>query len=213
MSSPGMINRILPGAMPGKILVGGQEVDLNMFTEDWIFDSEVIPLGTAITAQQTIRFFSNLNHQLTGVRKLPVETSLTEPNRLPQLWNAIIKNIHFGFRPGSVNRVDAENIMQSAHISFILGNQRIERAGPMWLFPMPYGLSGPLALDGAGVATEVSEFQNGAVAKSAVGQMLPIQLPGNFAFEVRAEFDFPFTAVANINLYCVLASYISKPLM
>lgn len=210
----GAVNRVLPGAMPGKVMVGGQEVDLRDFTEGWIYDTEQVPLGTVVTAQQQLFFFSNLTHQLVpGVRKLAVETNLTEPNRLPQHWTAIIKNVHFGFRPGAMSRVDAEAIINSAKISFILGQQRIEREGPIWLFPMPYGLAGPLALDGAGVATEVTELQNGVAAKTSVASMIPIYLPGNFPFQVVCQFDVAFTTVAALSLCCVLSAYISKPVM
>jgi hypothetical protein len=203
------INQITAGAIPGTYIINGELVDLGDWTETPIYDSEVIPIATNIGAQQTIRFFSNLNFQLTNARKVKVQTSMTEPSRLPQHWRAIITNIHFGFQPGTVNRVDVENIMASTYLRFVTGDQRIERDGPMWTFPFKWGIAGPLAIV-AGVATEVSEFQNGVVADNAVGKKLPIYLPGNYPFYLEATFDLPFTTVGAVNLYAVLSAYLYK---
>lgn len=210
-----MINRIIPGSYPGTIMVNGEEVDLRDYTQGWIWDSEIIPAGTTITAGTQLFFFQNLTFQLVaGVRKTRLDTFMTESGRLPQHWTAIVTGVGFGFEPGSTQRPEAESVMSSAYLSFILGQQRIEREGPSWLFPMPYGLSGPLALDGAGVATEVSEFQNGAIAKSAVPGMLPIYITGNFPFQMICQFDRGFGPTANnIRLYAILPAYISKPQM
>lgn len=206
-------NRVIPGAIAGQIMVGTELVDLRDFTDTYIWDSEFIPLGTVITPQQQLPFFSSLTQQLVpGVRKLRVQTSMTEPSRLPGNWNAILKNIWFGFGMGTL-RVDAEAILQSAYISFILGQQRIEREGPAMLFPMPAGLAGPLSLDGAAVATEVSNYQNGMAARNTVPNMLPITLPGGMQFTVNVQFDIGFTAVGNINVYIIAPAYISKPIM
>jgi len=213
MSSPSYFNRVLPGASPGTVLVNGEEVSLKDFTEGYIWDTEKIPATTTITAQKQLFFFSNLTFQLVaGVRKLKVDTSMTEPNRLPTHWQAIIKNIYVGFRP-PVKRLDVEAVLNSAYVSFILGQQRVEREGPLYCFPMPFGISGALALDGNTTATEVTEFQNGVVAKSAVPNMLPIYIPGGMPFQVTVEFDYGFTAQGDINLAVILAGYISKPVM
>lgn len=214
MGNNGMFtNRVLPGAIAGQIMVGTQLVDLRDFTDTYIWDMEIIPIATVITAQQQMPFFSSLTQQLIpGVRKLRVQTSMTEPSRLPGNWNAILKNIWFGFGVGTL-RVDAEAVLQSAYLSFVLGQQRIEREGPAILFPMPVGLSGPLSLDGAGVATEVSELQNGIAARASVPNMLPISLPGGMQFTVNVQFDIGFTAVGNISLYVIAPAYISKPIM
>lgn len=206
-------NRIIPGAVPGQIMVGTELVDLRDFTDTYIWDSELLPIGTVITAQQQVPFFSSLTQQfVAGVRKLRVQTSMTEPSRLPGNWNAILKNIWFGFGVGTL-RVDAEAILQSAYLSFVLGQQRIEREGPAFLFPMPAGLVGPLSLDGAAVATEVSNYQNGLAARNAVPNMLPITLPGGMQFTVNVQFDIGFTAVGNVSLYIIAPAYISKPIM
>lgn len=215
----GRIN-MQPGAEPGKILVRNQLtgemeiVDVRDWTQSYVWDCELIPIGTVITPQQQMTFFANLNHQIApGARKLRVETSMTEPNRLPGHWRMIVTGIHFGFQPGSVMRPDAQAVIQSAYISFVTGNQRIEREGPMWLFPFPWALAGSHSLDGSLAPTEISQLQNGMPALSAVPKFAPIELPGNFAFQLTAQFDFGFTAIANLRLYAVLSGYLSKPTM
>jgi hypothetical protein len=215
MSMPSnRVNAVLPGAVPGTMLINGQQVELRDFTDTHIWDSERMPVGTVITAQQQLNFFSSLSHQLPGVvgiQKLGIETSMTEPSRLPGDWNAIVRNIYFGFMP-PIARVDVEAILASAFLQFVIGNQKTEVEGPAMFYPMPYGIAGPLAMFAA-VPTEISEFQNGVVAKSAVPNKLPTVLPGAMQFQVRVRFDFPVTIATptGVRLYVAMPAYISKP--
>jgi hypothetical protein len=216
------------GLDPGKIQVfnpvtrQNEWIDLTDWTESVIVDSENIPAGTVITAQQQLVLFSNLNHQITTVAKLrpSVECNLVRPNQLPASWKMIVKGLHLGIvSAGEVPIQQHRAYLDSVYGLFRINNQRTEREGPMSFFGFPYGLGGMVAADGALGAVERTVLSNGVVAPTAQHDRLPIYISDNMTFDFTASFAFAIPAVINlvpcvaVRLTAWMVGYIQKPVM
>lgn len=220
-------NFLTPGQEPGMMLVYNpvtkmkEWVDVSDWTEGPIIDSENIPAGTAITAQQQLVLFSNLNHTLTGVAKVRgIETSITRQNQLPAKWKIIVRELHLGLvSPNEIPIQQYRAYMDSVFAVYRVNNQREERNAPMWYFGFPYGIGGMMAADGALGPVEHTVLSNGLVATASQLQRVPVYIDSDMTFDMTCTFGFAIPAVimlvpcVTVRVTGVMSGLINKPVM
>lgn len=216
-STPGP-GGIMAGPQPGQIYVPGiGMVEVKDWTEGPIYDTE--QLVTPVGAGQTINFFRNLAFAPPLAAKDVRYTNMTTPSQLPSGWRAVVYGV--GFRvlhnenvvgagvfptPEDVTRVLTEGVAQ-----FITGNQKVEKEGPLTLFPCPFGISGPIEFAGPALH-EVSALSNGTPALGAVPKMsIVIDLTNELTFGAEVTFPGGLILDANVFLQCILMAWISRP--
>lgn len=209
---------ITPGPQPGQIVVPSVGlVEISDWTEGPIYDTEL--LVTPVGAGTTINFFRNLAFAPPAGIKDVRYTNMTTPSQLPSGWRAIVYQV--GFRvllnevvigagafttPEDVQRVLTEGVAE-----FITGNQKVEKEGPLTLFPCPFGLAGPVAF-ATPALHEWSAINNGVAALSAVPPMnIVIDLTNELTFTAGVSFPGGLILDNNVFLQCVLMAWIRRP--
>lgn len=206
---------ISPGPMPGQIYVPGAGlVEVKDWTQEPVYDTEL--LVTPIAAGTTYTFFRNLN--IAAVPKDARYTNMVTTQQLPSGWRAIVHGVHFKVLPMEVAGAgipttpeDMQRITYQGVVEFVTGNSKIERQGPMDMFPDPYGLSGPMAFAG-GVLHEFSNLSNGVPSLGAMQKDdIVIDLTNELTFFATATFPGGLVLDNNCFLRCTLRAFVSKP--
>lgn len=199
---------VMPGSEPGTIFVPGVgPLKITDWRQDLIYDVEVLPV--AIATGQTFTFFRNL--AIAGVPKTRLETNMVTPSQLPSGHRAIVYGIHFLPMPDTAYR-DAQTIIANGYAEFVTGDTKREKSGPLWGFPSPFGLTGHVAIDGAGAYTEMSNVNNGIPSEAAQGKMsIPIDLTNEMTFQANLIFFNAIALSAPVFMYCYLRAYIQTP--
>ncbi len=198
-----------PGAEPGTIFIPGVGWQrMTDWTEQILYDAEQLPV--VIAAGQTINFFRNL--QIAGVPKTKLQTNMIAPSQMPSGWRGIIYGMHIMTAIGT-GHDDAQRIYGNAWADFTTGNQKLEKEGPLWAWPSPYGLTGLVSMGGLAAPREVAEINNGVPSPAAMGKMeLTIDIVNELTFQGRVIFENAVTLDATVMLYFVLRAFIQKPI-
>lgn len=207
---------VIPGPLPGTLYVPGVGMlEVKDWTETVIYDTELIT--TPVAAGDRYTFFRNLSFP-TGVRKIQRYTNMITPQQLPSKWRAIVYGMHFQILPeetavaGVFTTVDdVQRIMSEAYCEFLTGNQKVEKEGPIIMWPCPYGLTGTFGTTGP-AAREWGWINNGV---AAIGAMPPskiiVDLIDELTFFSTATFETALILDNDVLLQCVLRAFVSKP--
>jgi len=148
---------------------------------------------------------------IAGVPKTRLETSMVTPSQLPSGHRAIVYGVHFLPRPNSDYR-DAQTVLSNGYLEFITGDTKREKSGPLWHFPSPFGITGGVAIDGAGGYTEIGNINNGVPSEAALGKMsIPIDLTNEMTFQATLTFFNAVALGAVLNAYVYLRAYMQTP--
>ena len=193
MSSPAM-NLMTPSKKWGQyMLPSGQIVDVTDVSEQYYYDSEILP--AAITAGQEFILCRNPNFQTGAAKQFGLDYNIPEWGRVPLDWYYSIQQIGFHFQVG-IPFADLRDIVNNAYIQFITGSQKVEVEGLIMFYPIGIGVGGAVAIDGNVGATEVSALNIGSPASaSLVPRKYTIELPGQTSYELRMRFPAGIAAL------------------
>lgn len=198
----------IPGPTPGTIWIprlGLQKI--SDWTEGIIYDAEELP--AAIATGQVFTFFRN-NH-IAGVPKGMLYTNMRTMNQLPSQWRMVVTGIHVMCMPGTVHD-DSQSIIGRGFADFVTGGQKIEKEGPVWSFPCPFGITGLVSMAGLAGPREVANINNGVPSPAAIGRsLIPVDLVDELTFEGHIKFDLATTLTTTVMVYMILSGYINKP--
>jgi hypothetical protein len=180
-------------------LPDGRVVKMEDVSEQWLYDSEILPV--AITAGQEFRLCVS-NVFSTGAIKVPgIDYNLPEFGRVPLGWYYSIQKIGFHL-PVGIPSFDLRDISNNGYMQFITGGQKNEADGLILHFPTGIGIGGAVALDGGGVANEVSALNVGTPAIASVpARQYTIELPEQTSFELRLRFPNGTALSAATHIY------------
>lgn len=199
---------VIPGPTPGTIWIpriGLQKI--SDWTEGITYDAEQLPV--IIATGQIFTFFRN--PAIAGVPKGKLFTNMTTFNQLPSGWRMIVSGIHIMCMPGTVHD-DAQAIIGRGYADFVTSAQKIEKEGPVWSFPSPFGVTGLVSMDGLAGPREVADINNGVPSPAAIGRMsVPVDLIDELTFEGHIRFDLPTNLTAAVMVYMILSGWINKP--
>lgn len=167
-------------------LPNGQIVDVADVSEQYYYDSEILP--AAITAGQEFILCRNPNFSTGAAKTFGIDYNIPEWGRVPLDWYYSIQQVGFHFQVG-IPFADLRDISNNAYIQFITGSQKVELDGLMMLYPIGTGIGGAVSIDGNAGATEVSALNLGTPAPASVmSRKYTIELPGQTSYEMRIRF-------------------------
>jgi hypothetical protein len=177
---------IIPGQKWGTYkFPSGEVVKLEEVADQVMYDSEVLP--TVVAAGTEYRMMNNPNFAIAalGPKTPRHDFNMPEWGRVPVGWLYRIRAIGFRVQAGEFSRT-VMDIANDVFMQFFTGGQTVEVEGLLIDFPTGSGLGGAVALDGGGVANEVSALNIGppSVAQT-VPMVYPIDLPEQVSFQVN----------------------------
>lgn len=205
---PGQPAAAIPGPEPGMIFIPGMGMQqITDWKETIIYDAEQLPIN--IATGQTFTFFRNL--AIAGVPKGRLWQNIITPSQLPAGQRAIVYGVHFMCQPGTPAD-DVQAIMGGGYAEFRTGVTKVEKEGPLWSFPSPFGLTGYLSQDGLAVPSEKSNINNGVPAPASIGSLkIPIDITNELTFQAILVFDNAVVLTAVQMVYCVLRCFLQTP--
>jgi len=213
-------------AGPGGIVAGAEAGMINIPTIGWvkaeswsqypIYDTELIT--TPVAAGDEYIFFRNLAFP-AGARKTRLYTNMNQSAQLPSGWQAVTYRISFAIlnvetAAGTglfTTAEDAQRILTKGVASFIIGNQKTEREGPLLTWPCPYGVNASLVRTG-GAFTQWQFINNGVPSMGATPYMdIVINLLDELNFQANVVFPEAVILDNNTYLQCLMDCWIAKP--
>ena len=166
-------------------LATGEVINVQDISEQVYYDSDII---AAIPGQTDYVLCRNANFS-TGALKTPgLDYNLPEWGRVPKDWYYEIIVAGFHVQAG-IPGGDVQSMVNNGYMRFITGSQKTEQDGLLMFYPFGVGVGGSIALDGGGVANEVSGLNIGSpAAASILPRRFNIGLPEQTTFECHVTF-------------------------
>ncbi len=166
-------------------LANGTVLQVDDLSEQIYYDSDII---AATPGGVDYVFFRNANFSTGALKTLGTDYNVPEWGRVPLNWYYSI--LYFGFHAqAGIAAVDLQALVNNGYMRLITGSQKEEATGLVIYYPSGVGIGGSIALDGGGVANEVSGLNIGTPASASIGRRIyPIDLPGQTTFEVHLTF-------------------------
>jgi len=178
--------------MPGKDNWGqyrmpdGQLVNVSDVSEQIFYDSEILP--AAITAGQEFTLCRNPAFSTTANKVFGIDYNLPQWNTVPMGWYFSVEQIGWYLQAG-IPTQDLIAVVNSAYFEFMTGSQKTEASGLIAFYPLGVGIGGAVAMDGGGVAAEVSALNIGTPAPASIfKRKYTIELPSQTSYEIRLRF-------------------------